>query len=140
MFGRRRHAATVVVAPSPQLTEEQVFALVHEKIAEVIGENGDWTVVRRAKDDTDSIFHGVLAHSLATSVADALHEAKLKLESGEAPAQRGEHVAPKAEPFADQPAEPAALRWEPAPITVWTDLKKPVTGEIAQIEPARYVA
>lgn len=146
MFGRRRHAAAEVqAAPVPQLTDAQILEVVHTKIAELIGERGEWTVSRRSTDDTDSIFHSVLAQSVSVGITAALVEARRRLEAGEASvvvASEPQHRAP-AEPVAVEAAavaeeqqeheEPAAFGWEPAPITVWTDLRKPVTGELPAI-------
>ena len=156
MFGRRRHAAAVPVAPVPQLTDAQILELVHIKVSELIGTNGEWTVIRRAHDDTDTIFHSILAQSVSVGIAAAIAEARRRLEAGEslsepqhlAPAVADERRAaveepgevaavvvetPAAEeaPTAAAPAaelEPVAFSWEPAPITQWTDLRKPVTG------------
>ncbi|MEY9854290.1 hypothetical protein ABH923_003968 [Leifsonia sp. EB41] len=148
MFGRRRHAAAEVqAAPVPQLTDAQILEVVHTKIAELIGERGEWTVSRRSTDDTDSIFHSVLAQSVSVGIAAALVEARRRLEAGEAtvvvasePQHRApaevvaiEEAAPVAEVQEQEHEEPAAFGWEPAPITVWTDLRKPVTGEIPTI-------
>lgn len=149
MFGRRRHAAAEVqVAPVPQLTDAQILEVVHTKIAELIGERGEWTVSRRSTDDTDSIFHSVLAQSVSVGITAALVEARRRLEAGETAvvvASEPQHRAP-AEPVAIESAasvaaqhqeqedeQPAAFGWEPAPITVWTDLRKPVTGELPAI-------
>jgi hypothetical protein len=225
MFGRRRHVAAaaapiVTVAetatPRPRLAEEQIFELVHTRIAAAIGEGGEWVVRRRSPDDTDDLFRSVLAHQVALDVSTALRTAQLQLEAGEpitvvtregAVALRSASVAglptsdvPEAgasvsnasgaaddslvdiagmddetharpdaadvavptaaidgdgsvnepsdeddadlgpahrhdEPEGDEQAvldeDAIALQWEPAPITVWTDLKKPVTGTIA---------
>lgn len=144
MFGRRRHAAAVPAAPVPQLTDAQILELVHGKVAELIGERGEWTVSRRAADDTDTIFHSVLAQSVSLSITTALVEARQRVAAGETIATaEPQHLAADTqapEPVAaDETAdtgiaadadEPAAFSWEPAPITVWTDLRKPVTGEI----------
>jgi hypothetical protein len=138
MFGRRRHAAAEVpAAPVPQLTDAQILEIVHGKIAALIGEHGEWTVSRRSDDDTDTIFHSVLAQSVSVGVAAALVDARRRLEAGEMGAvTEPQHLAP-AENAAvtadDEGIEPAAFGWEPAPITVWTDLRKPVTGEIPAI-------
>ncbi|CAM5284572.1 hypothetical protein [Leifsonia shinshuensis] len=148
MFGRRRHAAAEVqAAPVPQLSDAQILEVVHTKIAELIGERGEWTVSRRSTDDTDSIFHSVLAQSVSVGITAALVEARRRLEAGEATvvvASEPQHRAP-AEPVAIEAAavaeeqahqeqeQPAAFGWEPAPITVWTDLRKPVTGELPAI-------
>lgn len=151
MFGRRRHAAAVPAAlapvpPVPQLTDAQILELVHTKVAELIGENGEWTVSRRAADDTDTIFHSVLAQSVSLSITTALVDARQRVAAGETIATaEPQHLAAEADAAASEadkdstPAaetastandEPAAFGWEPAPITVWTDLRKPVTGEI----------
>ncbi|WP_431247168.1 hypothetical protein [Leifsonia xyli] len=154
MFGRRRHAAAVPAAPVPQLTDAQILEIVHTKVSELIGTDGEWTVVRRAQDDTDTIFHSILAQSVSVGIAAALAEARRRLEAGESLSEP-QHLAPAvadepagaaaaAEPTVAEPApvaapaaeeetpaelEPAAFSWEPAPITQWTDLRKPVTGE-----------
>ncbi len=132
MFGRRRHVAAVSAAPVPQLSETQILELVHQKLAEFVGERGEWTVSRRADGDTDSIFHTILARSVAVGITAAIMDAKRKLESGE-PVEPGLHVAEEPVADLDDVREPAAFGWEPAPITVWTDLRKPVTGEIPAI-------
>lgn len=217
MFGRRRHAAQAVApivevvetpAPLPRLAEEQIFELVHTRIAAAIGEGGEWVVRRRTPDDTDDLFRTVLAHQVALDVTAALRSAQLQLEAGEQltvstrtgpiALRSGMHVdvadvashpaegvdedddrdeiaamsetqasasSPKEdadavpsatavesdvagiddsergpahrhdEPQGDEDAvldeDAVALQWEPAPITVWTDLKKPVTDSIA---------
>lgn len=144
MFGRRRHAAAEVqAAPVPQLTDAQILEVVHAKIAELIGERGEWTVSRRSFDDTDAIFHSVLSQSVSVGITAALVEARRRLEAGESeivvaaePQHRAEAEAEPAVVEAEAPAEvdePAAFGWEPAPITVWTDLRRPVTGEIPAI-------
>jgi hypothetical protein len=207
MFGRRRHAAPaaapiVTVAETvtvrPRLAEEQIFELVHTRIAAAIGEGGEWVVRRRTPEDTDDLFRTVLAHQVALDVTAALHSAQLQLEAGEpltvatregamvlrsttgtgaasdatasptdatasddatgvfAPAgldDRSEtagsdesgdtfllrnddgpahrHDEPEADEEAELDEDAIALQWEPAPITVWTDLKRPVTGPVA---------
>ncbi|WP_431198186.1 hypothetical protein [Leifsonia xyli] len=137
------------------MTDAQILELVHGKVSELIGADGEWTVVRRAQDDTDTIFHSILAQSVSVGIAAAIAEARRRLEAGEsltapqhlaasvadAPVEAEvvpAHVAEPA-PVAEVPAaeveapaveaEPAAFGWEPAPITQWTDLRKPVTGE-----------
>jgi hypothetical protein len=133
MFGRRRHAAALAAARVPQLTEAQILELVATKIGEFVGAKGEWTVNRRTDEDTDSIFQDVLTRSMAVSITDVIVSAKKALESGE-PLPSGAHAAAPEEPSIDI-VEPTVLTWEPAPITVWTDLRKPVTGEIPQIRP-----
>ncbi|MDQ1575623.1 MAG: hypothetical protein QOH55_773 [Microbacteriaceae bacterium] len=156
MFGLRRHAASVKAAPVlqvlqvPQLSEKQIFELIHARLAEFVGENGSWTVSARTDADSDTIFHGILARSVALGITADIRVAQEKLEAGDL-VEVGAHVAPVLEAVADldehgdhdehadrdRNAEPAAFGWQPAPITVWTDLRKPVTGEIPQVlEPA----
>ncbi|WP_022899072.1 hypothetical protein [Humibacter albus] len=200
MFGRRRHAAPAVApivsvapaeTPRPRLADEQIFELVHTRIAAAIGEGGEWVVRRRRPDDTDDLFRTVLAHQVAADVTDALRSAQLQLEAGQTitvetrtgaipivtggqasgdgsdtavadaastvvaeddsefdeapvvaaagadepddghgPAHR--HDEPDVDDEAVLDEEAVALQWEPAPITVWTDLKRPVTGEVAR--------
>ena len=132
MFGRRRHVAAVSAAPVPQLSESQILELVHQKLAEFVGERGEWTVSRRADADTDAIFHTILARSVAVGITAAIMDAKRKLEAGD-PVEPGLHVAEEPASDEDDILEPAAFGWEPAPITVWTDLRKPVTGELQAI-------
>ena len=167
MFGRRRHVAVVPAAPLPvpvpRLTDAQILELVHGKISELIGVNGEWTVSRRSADDTDAFFHSVLAQSVSVGIAAAITDARRRLEEGDAPAQpqhlaardgdtpmvsaQNEVAAPEAESVdavtdapesADAPAtaeeEPIAFSWEPAPITVWTDLRRPVTGPVHTVQ------
>ena len=93
MFGRRRHVAAVPAAPVPQLTDAQILELVHAKMAELIGENGEWTVIRRAHDDTDAIFHSILAQSVSVGITAAIAEARRRLEAGEALSEP-QHLAP----------------------------------------------
>ncbi|MGA0566408.1 hypothetical protein ACO2Q7_03670 [Rathayibacter sp. KR2-224] len=199
MFGRRRHAAVPVApiaavapaaAPLPRLAEEQIFELVHTRIAAAIGEGGEWVVRRRTPEDTDELFRTVLAHQVALDVTNALRNAQSQLEAGEqltvatragtvplasgaggeasdalaaagdaaeqpeisANVGEGMVIGSSAEGAAEDDSEqgPAhrqhepqgddaaeldedaiALQWEPAPITVWTDLKRPVTGPVA---------
>ncbi|ODA89441.1 hypothetical protein ATY41_05930 [Leifsonia xyli subsp. xyli] len=139
MFGRRSHVAIrKPVAPVPQLTDAQILALVHSKVSELIGEKGEWTVVRRGADDTDTVFHSVLSQSVAVGITAAIVEARTRLETGEtaepqhrAPTEPVPVIAAGAEAAEE---EFAAMTWEPAPITVWTDLRKPVTGEIPAVQ------
>ncbi|TAM71363.1 MAG: hypothetical protein EPN48_01995 [Microbacteriaceae bacterium] len=144
MFGRRRHVAPAVVAPAPQLTEDVIFDIVHAQIAAAIGEHGEWTLTRREATDTDGLFYGVIAHSVTTHVVEALRIARENL-AVVRPAlleteRAGDHVANAAPAANDIIEEPAAFGWRPAPITVWTDLKRPVTGPIAHIDEHELVA
>lgn len=151
MFGRRRHVAAAPAAPAPQLTEEQIFELVHRQLAGFVGAEGEWTVSRRTHAHTDAIFHGVLVNSVTAEIVAALRDARQRLEAGAAAApaavivaehdEAGQHVASIETPDAAAgEREPAAFGWEPAPITVWADLRKPVTGEIPQLQAPALVA
>jgi hypothetical protein len=148
LFGRRKHAAPAPAAAAltsaapapaaPQLTDELIFAAVQRTLTEVFGETGDWTVARRSPEQDDLIFHEVLVHSLATSVTASVAAARESLVPTGGPL--GLLRAPRVEQPADveraeaEEDEPAALSWEPAPITRWADLKRPVTGEIAVVD------
>ena len=147
-FGRRKHAAPAPVAPvpvTPELTDELVFAVVQRSLNSVFGEGGEWTVARRTADQTDEIFHEILVHSLATTVTAGISAAR---ETASAPefesAPLGLLRAPRT-PAESAPAaeadrvedEPVALRWKPAPITQWADLKRPVTGPVAVVEESK---
>ncbi|HEY5222360.1 MAG TPA: hypothetical protein VIJ18_04820 [Microbacteriaceae bacterium] len=159
MFGRRRHVAPAVAAPAPQLTEDAIFDIVHAQVAAAIGERGEWTLTRRQATDTDQLFYGVVTHSVTTHVVEALRIARESLaalnlavpeaavleeavaEAAVPESERvGDHVADAASEASDSIEEPAAFGWRPAPITVWTDLKKPVTGPIAHIDEHELVA
>ncbi|TFD77721.1 hypothetical protein [Cryobacterium fucosi] len=100
MFGRRRRVAPVIAAPVPELSDEQVFALLHNQLSQLVGAQGKWTLVPRSDSDTDVIFHGLKAHQIAASLAAVLRSETSLL--------RGEVVA-----------EPTALPWTPAPISAW---------------------
>jgi len=104
MFGRRRRVAPVVAAPAPvpELSDEQVFTLLHDQLSQLVGAQGKWTLVPRSESDTDVIFHGLKAHQIAASLAAVLRTETALL--------RGEVVA-----------EPTALPWTPAPISVWAE-------------------
>ncbi|KQV07629.1 hypothetical protein [Leifsonia sp. Root112D2] len=151
MFGRRRHVAAAPAAPAPQLTEDQIFELVQYQLAASFGAEGEWTVSRRTEAHTDAIFHGVLVKSVTADIITALRDARQQLEAGAAATpvavivaehdEPGAHVAPLETPdAAAKQLEPAAFGWEPAPITVWADLRKPVTGEIPQLRAPALVA
>jgi hypothetical protein len=163
LFGRRKHAAPAPAAvpaipradlpPSaPSLTDELIFAAVQRSLDGVFGAGGDWTVARRAVDQDDSIFHDVLIHSLATSVTAAVSAARntaapdrdAAVEQPTAVGPLGLWRAPRAEVptvdsdlvEAEQRVDAPALSWEPAPITRWADLKRPVTGPVAVVDTA----
>ncbi len=104
MFGRRRRVAPVIAAPAPvpELSDEKVFTLLHDQLSQLVGAQGKWTLVPRSESDTDVIFHGLKAHQIAASLAAVLRTETSLL--------RGEVVA-----------EPTALPWTPAPISVWAE-------------------
>lgn len=155
-FGRRKHAApapaaSVPAAPvpaTPQLTDELIFAAVQRTLSDVLGDQGEWTVARRSPEQDDLIFHEVLLHSLATAVTASVAAVRESLDAGSPDTASLDAAALDAEagplgllraprtpaPAVDAEAdedEPAALTWEPAPITRWADLKRPVTGPVA---------
>jgi len=140
MFGRRRHVAVAPPAPAPQLTDEQVFDHVHAVIDRLLGENGTWTVTRREGATSDTFFHRLLAHSVSQDITAELSDARARLVAGDRVAL---HVARDAEETGAQASdpedEPAALAWQPAPITRWADLKRPVTAEVP-VPPSSLVA
>jgi hypothetical protein len=107
MFGRRRRVAPVIPAPVPELSDARVLELLHDQLSQLVGAQGQWTLVPRSTDDTDAIFHGLKAHQIASALAGVLRT--------ETAALRGEIVA-----------EPTALSWTPAPISVWAE---PVRAE-----------
>lgn len=108
MFGRRRRVAPVAPVsppPVPELSDAQVFELLHTQIARLIGTQGQWTLVPRSADDTDVIFHGLKAHQIASSLTTVLRTETAVL--------RGEVIA-----------EPTALPFTPAPISVWAETER----------------
>lgn len=145
MFGRRRHVAVVPAAPLPvpQLTDAQILELVQAKMAEFIGVEGEWSVVRRSAGDTDTLFQSILVQSVSVGIASAITDARRRLEEGE-PVSEPQHLAGSttitavspaaAEPASTAETAPAAFSWEPSPITVWTDLRKPVSGTVEPVE------
>jgi hypothetical protein len=82
MFRRWRRRALVQPAPaappimpSTELTGEQVFDLLNNRLGDLIGSHGQWTLVRRTDDDTDRIFHAMLTHQIAAELTrDVLAE------------------------------------------------------------------
>jgi hypothetical protein len=121
MFGRRRRVAPVIhtpviQTPLPELSDERVYELIHERIAQVLGTDGEWTLVPRSHADTDEIFHGLKAQEIATALSTILRMAKAEL--------RGESEA-----------EPTALPWTPAPITVWADAQQEIPASAADAAP-----
>ncbi|WP_146071791.1 hypothetical protein [Cryobacterium sp. Y50] len=106
MFGRRRRrlaaSAAMSVAEAPVLRDEQIFELLHDKLADLIGENGAWTLSPRSPGDTDVIFHGLKARQVAVELTETILTEQATL--------RGESSG-----------EPTALSWTPAAIVVWND-------------------
>ncbi|NRD10134.1 hypothetical protein [Rathayibacter agropyri] len=115
---RRRQPAPEFIA-APALTQDQLFAVVHERLAAFVGSEGAWVVTRRSHDDRDPIFHGMLARSLAHELSAAIQEEQLRagVERTESPVT----AAIPAMRASTPPIEPAALTWEPQPIAVWAE-------------------
>ena len=137
MFGRRRRTAPVIqapVAPAPaELSRAEVFEHLHAALADLVGAEGAWTLVPRQADDTDVIFHGLKAHQIADALTELLAAETMRLRTDTPAAPRN-----IAEPRTDTPvdgitavstgallvssgAEPTALPWNPAPISVWAE-------------------
>jgi hypothetical protein len=137
MFGRRRRTRPVVLAPVvpalPELSSTQVYEHLQAALAELVGADGTWTLVPRQAGDTDMIFHDLKAAQIASTLTELLaaETIRLRTEHTEAPAN-------VAEPRTDTPAdgitvvttgavlvasgaEPTALPWNPAPISVWAE-------------------
>ncbi|WP_130178977.1 hypothetical protein [Cryobacterium sp. SO1] len=146
MFGRRRRTAPVIqapVAPAPaELSRAQVYDHVHAALADLVGAHGAWTLVPRQAGDTDVIFHGLKAHQIAETLTEILATETIRLRT-DAPAA----PANVSEPRTDTPvdgitaidprlttgailvssgAEPTALPWNPAPISVWAEPRNTV--------------
>lgn len=127
-------------APVPQLSDEQVFEHVHAVLDRLLGESGTWTVARRDGSESDALFHRLLAHSVSQDITASLSEAKVRLAAIEhVPLHMASDTATEQSHGGDPDEEPAALAWQPAPITRWADLKRPVTDELP-IAPPRLVA
>lgn len=149
MFGRRRRNAAVIQAPvapaPPELSNAQVYQHLHAALAELVGADGAWTLVPRSDEDTDVIFHGLKAKEIAATLTELLAAETVRLRT-EVPAA----PANIAEPRTDTPvdgitavagtvstgailvasgAEPTALPWNPAPISVWAE---PDSGSAAR--------
>ncbi|WP_345063514.1 hypothetical protein [Leifsonia kafniensis] len=92
----------VIQTPLPELSDERVYELLHGRIAQILGADGEWTLVPRSSADTDAIFHGLKAEEIAATLATILRVNTAEL--------RGEVAA-----------QPTSLPWSPAPITVWAD-------------------
>ena len=124
---RRRQPAPEVVA-APALTQDELFAVVHERLSAFVGAEGAWVVTRRSHDDRDPIFHGMLARSLAHELSAAIQAEQLRAGveatanpvTSAIPVMRASTPPVTAEPAAPV-AEPAALTWDPKPIAVWAE-------------------
>jgi hypothetical protein len=92
----------MTVAPAPVLRDEQIFELLHDRLSELIGAHGVWTLVARAPGDTEVIFHALKAREIAVTLADSL-------------------IAPQAALRGESVGEPTALSWNPAPISRWNE-------------------
>lgn len=143
-FRLRRQKPVVSQPASPPLSQDQLFAVVHEKLAQFVGSEGAWVVTRRSHDDRDPIFHGMLARSIAHELSAAIQEEQVRAGNA-APAEASPITAAipvmraSTEPIAlpdVAAAEPAALSWNPQPITVWADPQADAVVETAPVESA----
>jgi hypothetical protein len=126
---RRRPPAPEVVA-APALTQDELFAVVHERLASFVGSDGAWVVTRRSHDDRDPIFHGMLARSLAHELAAAIQAEQLR---AGAPESANPVTAAMPVMRASTPpvaSEPAALTWDPQPIAVWAEPGAPAATPV----------
>ncbi|WP_127793783.1 hypothetical protein [Agromyces sp. LHK192] len=136
MFRRWRRRARLVaetaahVAPKPResaadLRGEHIFELLNAKLAEFIGGNGQWALVRRTPQGTDRIFDAVVTHQIAADLTRVILEEREQVAV----------VVPQGE-------ESMALGWEPAPLIVWADPATRVDADtddddVRSIAPAR---
>lgn len=102
MFRRRRQTAPVLLAPAPELSSEALFELINDKLTDIIGASGEWTLVRRADGDTDEIFHTMLSRQIAGELTRTVEDGRTALRN-------------------EPGTEPSALSWTPAPVAVWAD-------------------
>ncbi|MRG58840.1 hypothetical protein GE115_02980 [Agromyces sp. CFH 90414] len=139
MFRRWRRRARLAAeaaahaAPKPResaadLRGEHIFELLNAKLAEFIGANGQWALVRRTPEDTDRIFDAVVTHQIAADLTRVI------LDERETVAV----VVPEGE-------ESMALAWTPAPLVVWTepartDAEGSADGEVPSIARAELEA
>jgi hypothetical protein len=102
-------ATPIAAAPAPRpsaadLRGEHIFELVNTKLAEFIGANGQWALVRRTPADTDVIFDAVVTHQIASEVTRTI------LDERETVAV----VVPEGE-------DTMALSWNPSPLVLWAE-------------------
>ena len=124
-FRLRRRPPVPEVVAAPALTQDELFAVVHERLAAFVGSHGAWVVTRRSHDDRDPIFHGMLARSLAHELAGAIQAQQLRAGVAETanPVTSAIPVMRASTPPVE--TEPAALTWEPKPIAVWAEPDAP---------------
>lgn len=124
MFGRRRRIEAARLVPRPELGDEQILGLLHGKLSELLGAQGAWTLMRRASDDTDVIFHDLKVDQIARDLTEILRVQTSVL--------RGDIEGPAPTPAQpDAPlteSEPSALSWTPAPISVWAEPERTPAG------------
>lgn len=117
----RLEAAPTIAAPAPRasaadLRGEHIFELVNAKLAEFIGADGQWALVRRTPEDTDRIFDAVVTHQIASDLTRTI------LDERETVAV----VVPEGE-------DTMALSWNPSPLVLWAE---PVLESAPTIDPA----
>lgn len=136
---RRRQPAPEIVA-APALTQDELFAVVHERLAAFVGSEGAWVVTRRSHDDRDPIFHGMLARSLAHELSSAIQAEQLRAGAPVTSSPITEAIpvmtasTPPVTADTAPAAEPVALTWEPKPIAVWAE---PEQSAVAPVDAKR---
>ena len=102
-------AAPITTAPAPRasaadLRGEHIFELVNAKLAEFIGANGQWALVRRTPADTDMIFDAVVTHQIASDLTRTILDERDLVAV----------VVPEGE-------DTMALSWNPSPLVLWAE-------------------
>jgi hypothetical protein len=117
-------AAPIIATPAPRasaadLRGEHIFELVNAKLAEFIGANGQWALVRRTPEDTDMIFDAVVTHQIASEVTRTI------LDERETVAV----VVPEGE-------DTMALSWNPSPLVLWAEPVRETEPAAAEVTDA----
>lgn len=123
ILAQAAHATPTPRASAADLRGEHIFELVNQRLAEFIGPEGQWSLVRRDDADTDRIFHAMLTHQIAGEVTRAILDERDSVAV----------VVPAGE-------EALALSWAPAPLVVWADpttaVDAAVPGDSDSLDPS----